>query len=82
MKGVADQSRTGVIGKDSRNPRLVINFLYKREHNRLVKEPKKDVKQMQCTEATAHLLDHTSYYLIDMFEEAENHFGAAKCKEI
>lgn len=47
----------------------------------MVKELKKDVKQMQCTEATAHLLDHASY-LIDMFEEAENHFGAAKCKEM
>ena len=30
VKGVADQSRTGV-GEDRRNARLVINFLYKRE---------------------------------------------------
>ena len=36
VKGIADQSRTGV-GEERRNARLIINFMFKREHNRLMK---------------------------------------------
>ena len=61
VKGIADQSRTGV-GKERRNACLIINFMFKREHNRLMKIKKPNVKRMQSASAwaTGHLLDYAS----------------------
>ena len=35
VKGIADQSQTGV-GEERRNARLIINFMFKREHLKCV----------------------------------------------
>ena len=80
VKGIADQSQTGV-GEERRNARLIINFMFKREHNRLIKLLKPNVKRMQSAEATAHLVDYSSI-LIGQFEDVETHFGSGKCKAV
>ncbi len=80
MKGIADQSRTGV-GEDRRNARSITHYYFTCEHNKSAKELKPDVYRMQCAESTANHVDSTKN-LIQRIQYAEAWFGKAKCDEV
>ena len=80
VKGIADQSGTGA-GKDRRNARSIIHYYITCKHNKLAKELKPDVEQMQCAENTAIYLDSTKS-LIERIKNAESRFGKVKCDEV
>jgi hypothetical protein len=80
VKGIADQSRTGV-GEDRRNARSITHYYFTREHNKSAKELKLDVDRMQCAESTANYIN-SAKSLIERIKHAEDWFGKAKCNEV
>ena len=68
VKGIADQSRTGV-GEDRRNARSITHYYFTREHNKSAKELKLDVDRMQCAESTANYIN-SAKSLIERIEHA------------